>query len=60
MKFIEMDFPLDLFLPKNERNSFYDDILPSERIDATGFFQPPMFWKQDSVESQFSPTLPKR
>ncbi len=51
MKFIQMEFPPDLFLPKSERHSFYDDILPSERIEATGFFQPPMVWDSDSAKS---------
>lgn len=56
MKFIKMEFPLGLFLPKSERHSFYDDILPSERIEATGFFQPPMVWDSGSVKSS---TLPQ-
>lgn len=56
VKFINMEFPPDLFLPKSERHSFYDDVLPSERIEATGFFQPPMVWDPDSAKS---PTLPQ-
>lgn len=41
MKFIKIDFPLELFLPANERNSFYDDVKPSETFESKGFFQPP-------------------
>ena len=38
---IKMDFPPILFPEEIERNSFYEDALPSERIEATGFFQVP-------------------
>lgn len=51
MKFIPMDFPPELFLPKSERHSFYDDILPSEKVEVAGFFQPPMVWDPDSVKA---------
>ncbi len=55
MKFIPMEFPPDLFLPKSERNSFYDDILPSEKIEIAGFFQPPMVWEPDSDKASALP-----
>lgn len=43
LEFIKMEFPFDLFLTENVRNSFYEDAQPSEMIEATGFYQPPIF-----------------
>lgn len=44
MKFIKMDFPIYLFLKKeHKKNSFYDEVLPEERMEAVGFFQVPVF-----------------
>ena len=41
MKFIEMDFSPSLLLEQSKRNSFYEDTLPAEKIEATGFSQLP-------------------
>lgn len=51
MKFIKIDFPIELFFPEETRtNSFYDDILPEEVIEAQGYFQPPMFPSKEDTQ----------
>lgn len=39
---INMEFSPSLFLASSPQNSFYDDPLPTEEIEATGFFQIPV------------------
>lgn len=56
MKFIKIDFPSELFLPRcgESTGGFIADVLPEERIEAEGYFQPPMFFSEEykSNESQ--------
>ena len=37
---ITLTFSEENFYPRSVKNSFYDDILPWEKVDAMGFTQP--------------------
>lgn len=41
MEFIKMEFPSIVFLAEGHRNSFYEDALPDERVEACGYLNIP-------------------
>lgn len=43
MNFIKLDFPRSVFSSEGKRNSFYEDALPNEQIEAVGMFLAPVF-----------------
>lgn len=50
LKFIQMDFPANLLLAAGKQNSFYEDALPTEKYEATGFIQIPKIPKDFKEE----------
>lgn len=43
MEFVRIDFPESIFSSEGARNSFYEDALPNEQIEAVGMFLSPVF-----------------
>ena len=57
MKFIKMEISPLLYFAESKRNSFYDDALPSDKFEATGFFQPPVFEEQSEDHNSENPVF---